>query len=376
MTGEISSDQEFLQETTVKFLENEVPVGGLRALRDDPRGFDSEYWRKGAELGWTSLLVDEDRGGGSVSGNGLIDLTLIAHEFGRHGSPGPLVGANIVAAALGSAPDDRRADVLNGLLAGTAVATWCLEEGGSLDRIEMEVRPQGGDLLLNGSKRPVEAAGQADHLLVTGRTGDGLTQVLVPADSPGLSIRPLKSVDLTRRFARVDFDDVRVPSDAVVGEIGKADFEVNRLVQLALVLLSSESVGAMERGFEITVEWAFDRYSFGRPLASYQAIKHRFAEMKSWLEAGHAMADAAATAVGSRSDDAEEIASAAKAFVGQYGGELLQDCVQIHGGIGVTFDHDLHIFLRRLTADRMLFGTPAEHRRRIAAILEQREERA
>jgi len=138
---------------------------------------------------------------------------------------------------------------------------------------------------------------------------------------------------------------------------------------LGLTIAAAESVGAMQAAFDMTVEWAFDRYSFGRPLASYQELKHRFADMKTWLEAGHAITDSAAEAVASGSPDAAELVSAAKAFIGEYGAELMHDCVQIHGGIGVTFEHDLHLYLRRLTVDRALYGTPAEHRQRITAIV-------
>ena len=157
----------------------------------------------------------------------------------------------------------------------------------------------------------------------------------------------------------------------MVGEVGGADDQVERQLQLAIVLLDAESVGAMQTAFDTTVEWAFDRYSFGRPLASYQELKHRFADMKTWLEASHAISDAAAEAVAARIPDAAELVSVAKAYIGDYGAELMQDCVQIHGGIGVTFEHDLHLFLRRLTLDRALYGTPAEHRERITTILEQ-----
>ena len=120
----------------------------------------------------------------------------------------------------------------------------------------------------------------------------------------------------------------------------------------------------------MTVEWAFDRYSFGRPLASYQELKHRFADMKAWLEASHAVSDAATEAVAGGTPDAAELLSAAKAFIGTFGSELVQDCVQIHGGIGLTFDHDVHLFLRRHTVDRALYGTPAEHRQRLADLVE------
>jgi alkylation response protein AidB-like acyl-CoA dehydrogenase len=361
-------DQELFRETTERYLREHVPVGEVRRLRDDPAGFDAEYWRRGAELGWTSLLVPEDQGGGSISGDGLVDLTLLAHEVGRHAAPGPLVPVNVAASALSHAGDaddadhTGDADVLAGLLAGTATAAWCVSErDGGLSVGSTEVRVDGDDVVVDGVKRPVESAAQADHLLVTGRTGTGLTQVLVPADAPGVSIAPMQTVDLTRRFSVVTFEGVRVPATNVVGEVGSADAEVQRLLRLAAILGCAEAVGAMQAAFDMTVEWAFDRYSFGRPLASYQALKHRFADMKTWLEGGHAITDAAAA-----SPDSARLVSAAKAFVGDYGSELLQDCVQIHGGIGVTYEHDLHLFLRRHTVNRALYGTPADHRQLLA----------
>jgi alkylation response protein AidB-like acyl-CoA dehydrogenase len=372
-----SSDQTFFQETTARFLKELVPAGEVRRLRDDPAGFDPDYWRRGAELGWTSLLVGEAHGGGSISGQGLVDLTLVAHEFGRHAAPGPLVPTNVVAAALSAAADDAHADLIASLLAGTSVATWCFSEAPPNDRlgaVTLSIRPDGDDLVLDGVKRPVESVDQASHLLVTGRTGDALTQVLVPADSPGISVRPMKTVDLTRRFGVVTFDGVRVPAGAAIGQVGKAGEDVERQLQHALVLANAESVGAMQVGFDLTVEWAFDRYSFGRPLASYQALKHRFADMKTWLEASHAISDQAAAAVAAGAPDASELVSVAKAFIGDYGAELLQDCVQMHGGIGVTFEHDLHLHLRRHTVNRAMYGTPADHRARLTDLVEQRED--
>lgn len=374
MLLQLTSDQEFLRDTTARFLDAQAPVERVRELRDHQQGFDVDYWRRGAELGWTSLLVGEDHGGGSVSGSGLVDLTLLAHEFGRHAAPGPLVPTNVVAGALSAG--SAHLDLLGGLLDGSAVATWCHgEPHGRLGRIDLEIRVEGDELVLDGVKRPVEAAGAASHLLVTGRTGDGLTQVVVPTGTPGITVSPLQGVDLTRRFSTVRFDGVRVAAGAVLGQVGKADEDVERQLQHALVVLNAESVGAMDAAFAMTVEWSFDRFSFGRPLASYQALKHRFADMKSWLEGAHAISDEAAAAVAAGRPGAARLASAAKAFIGQYGSELVQDCVQLHGGIGVTFEHDLHLFLRRHTVDRALYGTPSEHRLRIVDLMEQ-EERA
>lgn len=375
MLFDLTPDQEFFRETTAKFLSQQVPVGEIRRLRDDPAGFDPGYWRRGAELGWTSLLVAEKHGGGSVSGRGLLDLVLIAHEFGRHAAPGPLLPTNVVAAALSESGGDH-GDVLDGLLAGTSTAAWCFEEpagGGRFGQVALQASVDGDQIVLEGTKRPVESAATADHLLVTARTGDGLTQILVPAGTPGVSVTPMRAVDLTRRFSALTFEGARLPLDAVVGQIGDAAGQVERQLHTALAILNAETVGAMDRAFDMTVEWAFDRYAFGRPLASYQELKHRFADMKSWLEAAHAASDAAAGAAEAGDAEAAELTSIAKAFIGQYGGELMQDCVQIHGGIGVTFEHDLHLFLRRAALDRNLFGTPAEHRQRIAAIALQTE---
>ena len=371
----LSEDQQFFRETTDRFLTEQVPPDAVRALRHDTAGFDAVYWRRGAELGWTSLLVDEEHGGGTISGAGLVDLSLVAYAFGRHAAPGPLVGTNVVVAALGrhgAAPD-----VLASLLSGEGTAAWCAPAFGPDGvRPTVEATREGNDLVLRGQVRPVEGAATAGHLLVTCRDGEGTTQVLVPATASGLTVSPMQTIDLTRRFSVVTFGDVRVPdgSGMVVGTEGDpaTAAEVERQFLTALVVLNAESVGALQSGFDMTVEWAFDRYSFGRPLASYQALKHRFADMMSWLEASHAIAAKACAAVQDDSAEAAELVSAAKAYIGQYGVELLQDCVQLHGGIGVTFEHDLHLYLRRVIVDRALGGTPADHLQHIAGLVDAR----
>lgn len=382
-----SPDQAIFRETTEKFLRANVPPDEIRRLRDDPAGFDREYWRRGADLGWTSLLVSEAHGGGAISGAGLEDLTLVAHEFGRHAAPGPLTTTNVVAATLSASGNQSQADFLRAILSGTSIASWCtaslhvpghrgnngLAGNTRLRRLGVEIRVKDAEVTVTGVAQPVESAEQADLFLVTGQSEEGVTQVLVPADTPGLSVSPMRTVDLTRRFGVVTFDAARIPRNMVVGKAGKADDDVEHQLDIAVTVLNAEAVGAMQAAFDMTVEWAFDRYSFGRPLASYQALKHRFADMLTWLEASHAIADAAAGAVEARAPDAGELVSVAKAFIGDYGAELLQECVQLHGGIGVTFEHDVHLFLRRFTVNRTLAGTPADHRQHLATMLDQQE---
>jgi alkylation response protein AidB-like acyl-CoA dehydrogenase len=375
-----TEDQEFFRETTARFLAEKAPVGEVRRLHEESMtGYDPAYWRQAAELGWTSLLVDEAHGGGSISGDGLVDLTLVAYEVGRHAGPGPLLVTNVVASALSTGGGEQHADVLAGLLDGSTVATWAYTDKrphDGLGDIALTVTVDGDELVLDGVKRPVEGAASASHALVTGRTGDGLTQVLVALDTPGITIVTMKGVDMTRRFCEVRFDGVRVPASAVVGEVGGADPQVEAQLLRALVITCAESVGAMQAGFDLTVEYAFDRYSFGRPLASYQALKHRFADDKTVVEASHAIADAAAAAVAAGASDAADLCSAAKDYTGDQGVDLLHDCVQLLGGIGVTYEHDIHLFLRRVSTNRALYGTPQEHRQRLAALLVEKEDAA
>jgi alkylation response protein AidB-like acyl-CoA dehydrogenase len=379
MWHDLTSDQELLRDTTARFLAARVPLSRQRKeLRHDPAGFEPDYWSAGAQLGWTMMLVGEEHGGGSVSGRGAVDLAMIAYEFGRHAAPGPLVDCNVVASALSGQAGELHGAALSEILSGQAIASSCLGVGPwhRPDEASVTIRRDGGDVVIEGSVRPVESARQARYLLVTGRSEGGATQVLLPADAAGVEVRGLKAMDVTRRFAAVSFDQVRAPASALVGEYGQAARQVARQVDLAALILSAEAVGAMDAAFEMTLDWMFHRYTFGRALASYQALKHRMADMKSWLEASHAVADAAAEEVASAGPLAAEKASAAKSYIGVQGPELAQECVQLHGGIGVTYEHDLHFFLRRVTLNSLLYGTPAEHRRLLAAAQIAREQAA
>ena len=362
MELELSDDQEFFLETTRKFLRSEAPLPVVRELENEPAGFTADYWRRGADLGWTLMLVPEADGGGSLSEHGLLDLVLVAEAMGALVSPGPLGPVNVVAAAVArSGTDEQRSAVLPGLLSGAKVAAWCGVE-------PVTATLDGDRIMLRGSVAAVEAGAQAAHLLVVVDTADGVTQVLVPADAAGLVVTPLEGLDLVRRFASVTFDDVALPVSAVLGAVGTAVADVEHQLQIACVLQAAETCGAMDRVFEMTLEYLGDRYSFGRPLSSYQALKHRIADDKTWLEACHATAGAAARAVAVGSPDAHELVSVAKRWIGPHATELVQDCVQLHGGIGVTWEHDLHLYLRRVTVNRVTHGTPEWHGERIAAL--------
>ena len=366
---DLSDDQELFRDTSRRFIEAECPVGTVREWHDLADGCPPSFWRSAAELGWTSLMVPESLGGGSISGRPMVDLTIVADEMGRAVTPGPLMPVNVVAATLARSGTPDQQALLEGVMAGEVILAWAFcEPGGdwSADHVVAEAMPGDGGHVLSGTKTAVEAGAQAHNLLITARTPTGLAQFLLPRDTPGMTVTPQESLDLGRRFAEVRLDSVVAAADTLVGAPGpptEADVERQRLMML--VLQCADLVGSAAKVLEFTVEYAFNRYSFGRPLASYQALKHRFADMKLWSEASQAAVDGAADALVGGQDEAR-LVSVAKSYVGDHSVELMQDCVQLHGGIGVTWEHDLHLYLRRATVNRGLFGTPADHRDALA----------
>jgi alkylation response protein AidB-like acyl-CoA dehydrogenase len=372
-----SDDQQLFEETTKRFLETECPLDKIGDLGALPAGYEPSFWQKGAELGWTSLLVPGGAGGGSVSDQGVRDLALVAFQFGLHAAPGPLLGSNVVAAALGRwGSPEQQAGPLVALLTGDAVGAWALAEEpphDELGQVELRASESAGGFRLEGIKSPVEGGMDAGSLLVTARSASGLSQFLVPAGTAGVHRSPLNSLDMTRKFARIEFTEAQVPRTALVGEAGGAGGAVDWLTDLAVAVQLAEMCGAMTWAFDTTLAWAFNRYAFGRPLASYQEIKHRFADMKLWLEASLAITAQAADAVDRDTPDRSEVVSAGKSYVARYGLELMQDCVQIHGGIGITYDHHLHLFLRRVATNAPLFGSSGQHAARLTEMYEAGE---
>ena len=373
MDFRLTDDQQLLHETTRKFLESTVPVETVRRIADDePAGFDATWWTKGADLGWTSLLVPEEDGGGSVSGHGLLDLVLVAEEMGRLVSPGPLVPTNVVAQAVARlGTTQQRKELLPDLLSGTAVATWCLGAPASGIDPGGRVQAMSGDagFVLDGVTGPVEAAGQADLFLVTATTAAGLAQFVVPAGAAGVSVKEANSFDLVRRFAQVQFDEVMVGPDAVLGEQGGGPTDVEHQLQTVVVLQCAEMVGAMDRVFGFTVDYAVRSVLLRAPAglvpgAEAQVRRH---EAVAGSLTRHRHRRSSGGGLGLK--HAPELISVAKAYIGERGPAILQDCVQLHGGIGVTWDHDLHLYLRRVVVDRTQWGTPRDHRERVAVAM-------
>jgi alkylation response protein AidB-like acyl-CoA dehydrogenase len=364
MTAADSPEKILFASTTQAFLQKEVPLSRVRQLHAEGVSFEPAWWRRAAELGWTALLVPEELGGGSVSGDGVADLAMVAEQLGKTVAPGPLYPVSTVLAALVESTDPQaHAETIESLIAGETVASWAVYEPGqgwAPHQPSVVATPTDSGYRIDGVKDRVEAGAQSDLLLVVARTDDGVRQFLVPADASGVRIEPQQSIDLVKQYARVHFDGVDVDKSAAVdGDL------IDRQSQIAQVLQCAEVVGILQTVFDFTVAWALDRHTFGRPLASYQALKHRFADMKMWLEACRATTAAAVVAISSGAADAGLTASIAKSYVGEMATEIVQGCVQMHGGIGVTWEHDLHVYLRRVALYRSMFGTPEEHNLRV-----------
>ena len=369
MTAVDSPEKILFTSTSEAFLAKHASLRHVRELHAAGSSFDPAWWRRATELGWTGLLVPEELGGGSVSGDGISDLAMIAELLGKTIAPGPLYPVSVVLAALvGCSERDAHAELIDALVSGEKVATWAVSEphrGWAPQEPTVTASRTDAGFRIDGTKDKVEAGAQSAVLLVVARCDEGVRQFLVPADAPGVRITPQQSIDLVKQYARVDFDGVFVDAATAVGGVAETAALIDRQSQIAQVLQCAEVVGVLETVFDFTVQWAFDRHSFGRPLASYQALKHGFADMKMWLEACRATTAAAVADVAANAPDAGLSASIAKSYVGEMAGQIVQRCVQMHGGIGVTWEHDLHLYLRRITLYRAMFGTPEEHNIRV-----------
>ena len=365
-------DQELLRSTTRRFLTEHQPLAEVRRSMEEPDLFEFDVWRRGAELGWTAMLVPADYEGGSVTEQPLVDLVVLAEELGRELNPGPLVPCNVVADAIARFGTEVQAkEHLARIARGEATCAWCLSGDGSPEpsAVEVGATRAGDGWRLDGVARYVHGAGDATMLLVTATEvgGDDVVNLLVPRPAEGLSDRVLNGLDLTRRFGEVRFDGVAVPGSAELP--GRWDV-VERCLALATVLQSAESVGAADLLFTTTVDYVKKRVQFGRTIGSFQAIKHRLANLLIELEGMRAAAHYAALALCEGLPDAAEAVATAGAYVDDAFAHLSGEALQLHGGIGFTWEHDVHLFVRRAKVNQVLYGDGAWHRERLTRLSE------
>jgi alkylation response protein AidB-like acyl-CoA dehydrogenase len=369
---DLTDEQRFLQQTARKFLAQAAPLSALRtAAAADAPPLTRAFWEQAAGLGFAAMLTPEQFGGAGTE-QPLLDLVIIAEEMGRQLAPGPLLPVSVATDALLQAGTPAQQErYLPGLADGSLLAAWAVGEPG--DQWEpgaaaTPARREGPDWVLTGRKSAVEAADLADVFLVTARAAAGMAQFLVPREHPGLAIRPLPRYDLGRIFGEVELSEVRVPADALLGAPGGIDASLEHQYLLALCLQAAETAGLLERILDETIGYLQTRYAFGRTLASYQALKHRIADHKLWLEAALGISTALARAPAAGASNNARLASAAKAHIGEQSVVIISDCAQLFGGIAMTWEHDLHLHLRRATVNKFLYGSPAQHRERLCRL--------
>ncbi|HEV7678876.1 MAG TPA: acyl-CoA dehydrogenase family protein [Candidatus Dormibacteraeota bacterium] len=372
-----SEEQDLLRGQARDFLDKQSAPSAVRTLMASESGHDPALWSRMADLGWTAIPFPEQHGG---LGLGMVDLTVVLEEMGRHVTPSPLLSSVGLAGMtlLQGGSEEQQAGWLPGLCDGSVIGTVAMvEQSGRWDArgVQMPASRKGDSYLLRGEKLYVTDAHLADWMIVAVRTaaeesGDGVTLLLVDTSSPGVSVRPVKSMDQTRRMATVSFDDVEVPADRVVGGEGRGWSVLRRGLDRTLVAISAELCGVAQRAMEMSVEYAKTRQQFGRPIGSYQAVSHKCADMLVQVESAKSLTYYAAWAVDEDVPEAPLAAAMAKAYASDAARSVTANAIQVHGGIGFTWEHDMHLYFKRAKWGETMLGDAVFHRERVAQALE------
>ena len=370
----LSPDQELLQQSAAEFLAAECPPTLVREVARDEDGYPRALYRKMAELGWMGLVVPEAYGG---AGLGQLDLALLCEQLGRAVVPGPFFSSAVLAtlAILHGGSSAQKKRWLPRLASGEALgALALLEDNDRIDAggVAMRARARGGGWALSGAKLFVTDAHVADVLVVaartTGRDEEGVTLFLVPRETPGVKVLPLPSIDVTRRPTEVRFENVELAKDAVLGTAGKGWKPLARVLDAAAVALAADCLGGAQRALELAVEYTKVREQFGRVIGSFQAMKHMAAEMVSEIEPARALVWYAGYAADSLPREAPRAAAMAKACLSDVYSRVANRAVQMHGGIGFTWEHDLHFWFKRAKWNELAYGDATWHRERVAVL--------
>ena len=370
MDFNLSKPQRLLKESAREFLARECGPDRVRALMGTDTAHDERLWRAMADQGWTGLVVPEEHGG---AGLGLVELAAVAEEMGRACLPGAFLSTLTAAALVARAGDEgQRAKYLAAVAAGELKATVALLEEGAdwdVDAVGLMAERGPGGFTLSGRKLFVPDAGVADLLICVARDGDGLALLPVGRGAAGLSVKATPSMDATRKLYEVAFDGVRVAAAEAFGADGDARGALRGALEVAAVALCAEMVGGMQWVLDTTVEYAKTRQQFGRPIGAYQAVQHQCADMLLMTESARSATYYAAWALNEGDPKARGAVSAAKAYCSDAYREVGNRGVQVHGGIGFTWEHDLQLYYKRSKSSETLFGDATFHRERLARLV-------
>ena len=371
-----NEEQELLRNTARKFFENECGSDTVRRLMETPEGISAELWKKLAEQGWLGLIYPEQYDG---TGLGLVDLVVLMEEMGRAVAPGPYFSTVLLGglAVLEAGSEGQKKEWLPRIAAGDKrVALAWMEPSAQLGPagVTLTAVKRGETFTLSGTKLFVHDAHTADALVVAARTrpgagADGVSLFLLPKGTKGLEVTLLPTMDQTRKLCEVACSDVTVGADALLGAAGAGWAPLSRVLDRATVALCAEMCGGAQKVLDMTVEYAKIRQAFGRPIGSYQGVKHRAADMLVDVENSKSITYYAAWALDENSPEAPLAVSMAKAYVSDAYRRVAAGGIQLHGGIGFTWEHDLHLYFKRAKGSEFTFGDATHHRERVAQLV-------
>jgi alkylation response protein AidB-like acyl-CoA dehydrogenase len=372
-----SEEQELLRSTARKFLENECKSEFVRSMMETPEGTTSEFWGKLAEQGWLGLIYPEPYGG---AGLGLVDLVVLMEEMGRAVMPGPYLSTVLLGglSILTAGSDAQKKEWLPRIASGDARVTLAWTEPNArwdAAGVTTTATPAGGGFSITGTKLFVPDAHTADALVVVARTeasgapDGGVSLFLIPRSAAGLEVKLLPTMDQTRKLCEVSLRDVHAPADALLGERGRGWAPLSRVTDRATVALCAEMCGGAQRVLDMTTQYAKIRVAFGKPIGSYQGVKHRAADMLVDVENAKSITYYAAWAVDEGVAEAALATSMAKAYVSDAYRKVSAAGIQLHGGIGFTWEHDLHLYFKRAKSSEFTFGDATHHRERVAQLI-------
>jgi alkylation response protein AidB-like acyl-CoA dehydrogenase len=366
MNFELSNPQQLLRETTRSSLSKACPKQRVRELMSKESAFDPALWQTVTEQGWVALHLPEDVGG---LGLGYVELAVVAEETSRACMPGPFLSTLWAATLLGRLNKPEIASrYLNPIIEGKLKATVALLEPGtdwSLDHVRLSLEKNGG-WQLNGRKTFVLDAGAVDLVLCVVRKGQDLALVTLPAGSQGMTLTATPALDATRKLFDVQFDKCPVTDAQVIASGAEARSALEHAALVATLAVCAEAVGAMQWVLEASVEYAKTRQQFGEIIGSFQAVQHQCVDMLLHTESARSATRFAAWALAAGEPEAAKAVSVAKAYCSDMGREVCNHGVQVHGGIGFTWEHDLHLYLKRVSLCEALFGDASYHREGIA----------
>jgi alkylation response protein AidB-like acyl-CoA dehydrogenase len=376
MDFELSDDQRLLKDNARSFLEAEWPTTRVRQLMEHATGFDTGLWQQMGELGWLGMRVAESYGGSGLS---LTDLVPLAEEFGRALVSGPFTASAVTSTALLRCGDGELAPrLLPGMAAGTTIVTPALEEPAS-EHAEGDVQTQAvrvrGQYQLSGKKLFVPHADVADYIIVSARTAPwggphaGISLFVVPRQAEGVRLTPLHTVDATWRLFEVRLDRVQVELAALLGPLDGAPPLLEAARRETCLMRSAEATGVAERALELATAYARERVAFGHPIGSYQAIQHKLVDMLVAVENARSLVYYAGWALDEDNAEAASAVAMAKAYSADTAWDVTTNAIQVYGGIGFTWECDIHLYHRRALQLHASDGVPAEHREAIARLI-------